>query len=233
MRYVLVAMTLLFGSVTPAVAGVNVTIGVPVVNVGFDVPGYPQFTIVPNYPVYYAPNVNTNLFFYDGLYWAYHRDNWYASSWYNGPWSMVNPVYVPTYILQVPVRYYRVPPPYFHGWPKNKPPRWGQYWGPGWEHERHGWTTWRPTTVVVPAPLPVYQREYPYAHYPRLDEQGEIRERHYDYRPSDPVARYQYEQHYSGPGGQSNGPPHGNNGMPPGQAKKQGHGHDNPQGDRR
>ena len=46
---------------------------------------------MPGYPVYYAPRINSNYFFYDGMYWVYQRDNWYASSWYNGPWGLVAP----------------------------------------------------------------------------------------------------------------------------------------------
>lgn len=63
---------------------------------------------VPNYPVYYAPRQRTNYFFYDGMYWVYHDDDWY-----NGPWWRTAPEYVPEYVLRVPVRDYRRPPAYF------------------------------------------------------------------------------------------------------------------------
>ena len=76
-------------------------------------PAYPELVRVPGYPVYYAPQLNSNFFFYDGMYWVYQRDNWYASSWYNGPWGMVGPESVPLFVLRVPVRYYRTPPAYF------------------------------------------------------------------------------------------------------------------------
>lgn len=33
-------------------------------------PAYPDLVQVPGYPVYYAPRVNENLFFYDGQYWV-------------------------------------------------------------------------------------------------------------------------------------------------------------------
>jgi hypothetical protein len=32
---------------------------------------HPQLILVPGYPCYYAPQVNSNYFFYDGLYWVY------------------------------------------------------------------------------------------------------------------------------------------------------------------
>jgi hypothetical protein len=38
------------------------------ISVGLNVPAYPQLVVVPGYPVYYAPRVDGNLFFYDGMY---------------------------------------------------------------------------------------------------------------------------------------------------------------------
>ena len=34
---------------------------------GIDMPAYPQFVCVPNYPMDYAPGLQANYFFYDGL----------------------------------------------------------------------------------------------------------------------------------------------------------------------
>jgi hypothetical protein len=107
--------------------------------------------LVPGYPVYYAPSASANYFFYDGLYWLYQYDNWYASSWYNGPWGLVGPQYVPYYVLRVPVRYYRAPPPYFRGWHENEPPHWDQRWGRDWEEHHRDWKTWDHRSVPPPA----------------------------------------------------------------------------------
>ena len=194
MRYTIILLTMLLGPVFPANAQVSIAIGTPNVSIGVNMPVYPEFVRVPSYPVYYAPRVGLNLFFYDGLYWAYHEDNWYASSWYNGPWGMVPPMYVPVYVLRVPVRYYRYPPPYFRGWPMDAPPRWGQHYGKHWEKERHGWDNWNRYSVPAPAPLPVYQRQYSGDRYPRYEQQPVIRGEYYHYQPSDPVARQQYER---------------------------------------
>ncbi len=100
MRIGLVASLLLLTATVPATAQVSLSI-----NIG----SYPNLRPVPGYPVYYAPDLGANYFFYDGLYWLYQDDNWYSSSWYDGPWDSVDPMYVPIYILQVPVRYYRRP----------------------------------------------------------------------------------------------------------------------------
>jgi hypothetical protein len=130
-RWWAVALLLLLGAVAPAVAPadaqVSVSIGVPSIDIGIHLPALPALTLVPGSPVYYAPSVNGNFFFYDGMYWVNQNDNWYSSSWYNGPWALVDPDIVPAFILQVPVRCYRRPPAYFHGWAASAPPRWAEH----------------------------------------------------------------------------------------------------------
>jgi len=183
MRYVLIALWMLLGSVTSAMAQVSIGIGI-------NLPVYPQLVRVPGYPVYYAPNLRANFFFYDGLYWVFQADHWYASSWYNGPWRMVAPEVVPVYVLRVPVRYYRHPPGYFRGWRPDAPPRWGEHWGGEWQQRRSGWDQWNRRAVPAPAPLPIYQRQYSGNRYPREDQQQRmLHDRNYRYQPRDPVVR--------------------------------------------
>jgi len=155
---------------------------------------YPQLVPVPGYPVYYAPNLNSNYFFYDGMYWVYQRDNWYASSWYNGPWGLVAPEAVPLFVLRVPVRYYRQPPVYFRGWQSNAPPRWGEHWGHTWVQRRPGWDDWDRSTVYRPAPLPAYQRQYSGSRYPRAEQQQVLQSQHYRYQPQDAVVQQHYQE---------------------------------------
>jgi len=193
-RYGLIAMFMLVISVASAEAQVSIGIALPNVSIGINLPLYPELAPVPGYPVYYAPQVNANYFFYDGMYWVYQDDGWYASSWYNGPWGYVRPEVVPLYILRVPVRYYRQPPPYFRGWRQNAPPRWGQHWGPEWEHHRSGWDTWKRSSVPARAPLPVYQRQFSGDRYPRAEQQHELRTEHYRYQPRNSVVREHYNQ---------------------------------------
>src|SRR5512141_2313065 len=104
------AVLLLLSPVAPAFAQLSINYGEPGVSIGIQLGGYPRLQRIPGYPVYYAPGVETNYFFYDGLYWVYNGDDWYASSWYNGPWRPVDRFDVPVYLLRVPVRYYRHPP---------------------------------------------------------------------------------------------------------------------------
>lgn len=194
MRHLLVVLCMLLGPATSANAQLNISFGVPGINIGINLGEYPDLVQVPEYPVYYAPRSNLNLFFYDGMYWAYQRDEWYASTWYNGPWGLVDRMYVPLYILRVPVRYYRNPPQYFHGWRQDAPPRWGQHWGNQWQERRRGWDHWDRKSAPRPAPLPVYQRQYSGDRYPRTEQQHELRSEHYRYQPRETVAREHYKQ---------------------------------------
>ncbi|WP_244617310.1 hypothetical protein [Sulfurimicrobium lacus] len=176
-------------------AQVSIGIGFPNVSIGINLPVYPQLVRIPGYPVYYAPRLGTNFFFYDTMYWVFQDDNWYASSWYNGPWGLVEPEYVPLFVLRIPVRYYRQPPPYFRGWRSDAPPRWGDHWGHEWEHRRSGWDRWNRNAAPAPAPLPAYQRQYSGDRYPhQVEQQQSLQQRNYRYQPRDPVVRQHYQE---------------------------------------
>lgn len=210
MRYLFIALSMLLLPLTAARAEVSVGIGIniPGVSIGINLPAYPRLVRVPGQPVYYDPRVHLNFFFYDGLYWVFQGDNWYVSSWYNGPWDWVERDYVPLYVLRVPVRYYRKPPPYFHGWRADAPPRWGEHWGHDWEQRRSGWD--RPDHRSVPraAPLPSYQKPYTGDRYPRaIEQQHSIRTERYPYQPREPVAQQYYrgEHRQNGPQGKGQG----------------------------
>lgn len=206
MRCHALVFSLLVGAVPAAQAQLNIYIGEPGVSIGINVPVYPEFVRVPDYPVYYAPRVNSNLFFYDGLYWVYRGDRWYASSWYNGPWAEVAPEAVPVYVLRVPVRYYREPPAYFRSWAPNAPPRWQEHWGATWAEQRSGWDRWNRSAAPAPAPLPLYQKQYSGTRYPRLEEQVVLQSQQYRYRPREAVVQQYYQRSQS---------------LAPGQMKKQ------------
>jgi hypothetical protein len=195
MRYGIIVLSLLLFSAVSAKAQVSIGIGLPNVSIGINLPMYPELVRVPNYPVYYAPRMDANYFFYDGMYWVYQNDTWYASSWYNGPWGAVDPYYVPLYILRVPVRYYRQPPVYFRGWVSTRPPHWEQHWGHDWGQRRSGWNHWNRNAAPAPAPLPVYQRKYAGDRYPRVEQQHTLRSQQYRYQPKDKVVRQHLQQH--------------------------------------
>jgi len=186
MRRTLIVLCLAWCSATTAQAQVSVSIGI-------NFPVYPELVPVPGYPVYYAPQARSNYFFYDGMYWVYQRDNWYASSWYNGPWWAVDPEAVPLFILRVPVRYYRQPPTYFRGWRPDAPPRWGDHWGRDWDQRHRGWGNWDRRAVPPPAPLPTFQRQYSGNRYPPAEQQQALQSRNYRYEPREPVVQQRYQ----------------------------------------
>jgi hypothetical protein len=179
---------------SPAPAQISIDVGVPSAGIGLDIQQYPTLVPVPEYPAYYAPGLDSNLFFYDGQYWVYAQDNWYTSSWYNGPWDFVPPEAVPDFILRIPLLYYRRPPPYFSGWGRESPPHWGEHWGREWENRRRGWNHWDRRDVPGRAPPPSYQRNYSHEHYPRADEQRALRERNYRYEPREDMARHPFDR---------------------------------------
>ena len=186
MKKLALALLLFAASVYPAAAQEYYDIDV-------DVPEYPEMQPVPDSPVYYAPNVDSNYFFYDGLYWDYFNDGWYSSAWYNGPWVFVDPVYVPTYVLWVPIRYYHRHPAYWRGWNANRPPRWGERWGRDWQN-RHNAIYAGQRYAPVRAPLPDYQRQYSRNNYPRApQQQSQLHSQNYTYRPHESVARQHYD----------------------------------------
>jgi hypothetical protein len=194
MRFRPIVLSVVLACAAPAMAQVGFSFNSPGVSIGINLPAYPTLQRVPGYPVYYAPGVNTNYFFYDGLYWVFANDGWYASSWYNGPWHAVDRFYVPDYVLRVPVRYYRHAPAYFHGWRADAAPHWGEHWGSSWAQKRYGWDRANHGAAPAAAPLPSYQRQYSGSRYPQVTEQTTIHTNSYRYQPKEAVARQHYEQ---------------------------------------
>jgi hypothetical protein len=199
MRHIGSGFTILFfvfclGRPAAAEWNVSIAVGMPHLQIGINLPVYPELVVVPGYPVYYAPYVDANYFFYDGFYWVYQNDYWYSSNWYNGPWLVVEPEMVPLFILRIPVGFYQRPPPYFRGWYSSSPPHWGEHWGRDWERRHRGWDRWRRETMPPPAPRPDYQRDYGKDHYPGQEQQQRLHRQQYHYQPRDVVVREQYRQ---------------------------------------
>jgi hypothetical protein len=193
-RYPFVMPLMLLAPAIVAPAQVSVGVSLPGLSIGINQPVYPDLVPVPGYPVYYAPGSASNYFFYDGMYWVYQNDNWYSSEWYNGPWGQIGPDAVPLYLLRVPVSYYRQPPPYFGGWDRNSPPRWGEHWGHDWEQHRNGWDHWDHNARPAMAPLPTYQRQFSGGRYPQGAQQQALHSQNYHYQPKEAVVRQQYQQ---------------------------------------
>ena len=181
MKRLVAAFLLLASSAFPVAAQTYYDIDV-------DLPQFPEMEPIPESPVYWAPAVDSKYFFYDGAFWDYHHDLWHWSAWYNGPWTVVDPVYVPTYVLWVPVRYYHRPAPHFRGVHPDRPPHWAQLWGRDWQ-ARHNQLYRGLATDWVRAPLPNYQRVYNRANYPRVvEQQRALASQQYTWQPREGVA---------------------------------------------
>lgn len=193
MRPTLFALALLLGPAS-ALSQVHITIDRPNVSIGVSVPSYPTLQRIPNYPVYYAPALKTNYFFYDGMYWVFEGGDWQASSWYNGPWHRVDRFDVPLPLLRVPVRYYRDAPSQFRSYRVDAPPRWQEQWGASWAERHSGWDRWEPRSLPAPAPLPLYQRDFSGSRYPTAEYQAVIQTERYRYQPREQIVRRVYEE---------------------------------------
>ncbi len=97
------------------------------VHIGIQIGAPPQLVVVPGMPVYYAPAVPYNYFFYGGQYYVFHGGGWYFAPGYDGPWVVIPVEYVPRPILAVPVPYYKHRPG--HWKKKHGPPPWAPAWG--------------------------------------------------------------------------------------------------------
>ena len=197
LRPLFITMAMLLGPASiapPAAARVSIEMAIPGASIGVYQPVYPDLVLVPGYPVYYAPQLQANYFFYEGFYWVFHEDRWYTSAWYDGPWDLVDPYAVPLFVLRVPVRYYVNPPRYFHGWLLAAPPRWDLHWGARWAQHRHGWDHWDYRVVPRAAPPPVYQRHYSGERYPRREYQRELHEHYYRQQPREANVQRQYAE---------------------------------------
>lgn len=188
MRKLLIVLAMAVFTSSPALAAMTV-------NIGINVPVYPNLQRIPGYPVYYAPGLHANYFFYDGLYWVYVPEGWYVSPWYDGPWDFVPIDNVPLFVLRVPVRYYGYPPERFRHWVRNEPPRWNAVWGSDWARRHRDWQRWNRSAAPAPAPLPHYQQRYTQSNYPNEVQRRELVQQHYRHAPRDAQVRPQWRAH--------------------------------------
>ncbi|HZZ94316.1 MAG TPA: hypothetical protein VFE23_17275 [Usitatibacter sp.] len=206
----LFTLWLALAGIAPAAAQVTFGLSSGPVSIGINVPVYPNLVPVPGYPVYYAPTLGTNYFFYDGLYWVFQNGGWYESNWYNGPWYPVAPDAVPVYLLRVPVRYYHHPPAFFRGWRADAAPHWDEHWGRGWAEHHADWNHYDRAHGPARAPLPAYQRRYSGNNYPHDQAQAAQHGREYHYQPRDQVVQQHYERHQQAYNGNSGRDSRGN-----------------------
>ncbi len=89
-------------------AGINLNIEIPLPGLGIIAP--PAMMVVPDTYVYFAPDVEADLFFYRGYWYHPYRGEWYYSAEFSGPWGRVAIGNVPSPLVNLPPDYRQVPP---------------------------------------------------------------------------------------------------------------------------
>ena len=129
-------------------AEVNINVGIklppppPLV-----IPAPPPVFVIPRTYVYFAPEVDVDIFFYHGYWYRPHQGHWYRSRNYNERWVYISPKKVPTVLLNLPPDFRHVPPGHRHiqhghlkkswsAWEKEK------YWDKHGGKEWHGNEKW-------------------------------------------------------------------------------------------
>lgn len=119
---------------TPTMADVNISIGFPLPPpVVFAAP--PEVIVVPEaYGVYAVPDIDVDIFFWNGWWWRPWEGRWYRSRYYNRGWG---------YYSSVPRFYYDIDP----GWRGYYRDR--KWYGNRWNYERiphnrlqKNWKSW-------------------------------------------------------------------------------------------
>jgi hypothetical protein len=105
----------------PAMAGVYVNIGIPLPPpIVFSSP--PDVIVMPDTSdVYVAPDIDVDLFFWNGWWWRSWEGRWYRSPYYNRGWAYFN---------SIPSFYFDVDPGW-RGYYRNH-----NWYGHRWNYER-------------------------------------------------------------------------------------------------
>jgi len=166
----------------PTMAGVDVHIGIslppPIV---FQAPPYVIVLPDTNY-VYVAPDMEVDIFFWNGMWWRPWEGRWYRSYYYDRDWAYYNNVPPFYYDVDPGWRgYYRDRNWYGHRWHYEPIPhhQLQQNWK-SWDHDRY-WERQRAWGVQDYQPRPQQQRQ----------ELRQQRQRQYQQRPE--VQRHQQE----------------------------------------
>jgi hypothetical protein len=107
-------------SAGPAAAGMNVNIGIEVPLPVIVVSAPPAVVVIPGTPVYYAPGLQADIFFYQGFWWTPNRGAWFRAQSYDGPWAAVPG-------RRVPPAFGHLPPNYREAVAHERPIPYGQF----------------------------------------------------------------------------------------------------------
>lgn len=101
--FVLIVALFAFGGTKGVLAEVrvNINIGPPLIMVAEP----PVVVMIPGLEVYFVPQLEFDVFFYNGYWWSPRGNGWYRSRVYNGPWVVIDRRYVPAPVYRVPKDY--------------------------------------------------------------------------------------------------------------------------------
>ena len=80
---------------------VHINIGPPPISV----PEPPALVMIPDTIIYFVPQVEYDVFYYEDYWWSPRGNQWYRATAYNGPWVIIENHAVPAPVSQVPGDY--------------------------------------------------------------------------------------------------------------------------------
>ncbi len=84
-------------------AGIDLNVAIPLPGLG--IAGPPALAAVAGTSVYFAPDVQADLFFYHGNWYRPYEGEWYISAEFGGPWGRVAIGNVPPPLIDLPYDY--------------------------------------------------------------------------------------------------------------------------------
>ena len=130
--FVWVLLLIGMGQLDRGIAEVNIKVGInvppppPLV-----IPKPPPMYVIPRTYVYFPPEVEVDVFFYNGYWYRPHQGHWYRSENYDDRWVYISREKVPTVIINLPPNFRHVSPGHAGGGHRSG--------GPGGS-ARCGWT---------------------------------------------------------------------------------------------
>jgi hypothetical protein len=91
-----------FGLFFPAAGNAEINVNIDIPLPGIVITGPPAMVVVPDTYVYFAPDVEADLFFYRGYWYRPYQGRWYISLGYNGPWGGIAIGNVPPALINLP-----------------------------------------------------------------------------------------------------------------------------------
>ncbi len=98
-----IALSLLFVTAFSAGAYAGVSVGISINIPAFRFAAPPPLVVIPGTYVYYAPDADVDILFYNGFWYRPYEGRWYRARGYNGPWAYTSRV--PGPLLQLPPDY--------------------------------------------------------------------------------------------------------------------------------